>query len=368
MRKYLKVIFMSIILILVNINMSMAASGSAAVNLNVTSSSTSVNVGDTFTVTLSQECTDGIVGIDAVLEYDSNVFELAGTEYASEWSSLGTLEEGGNILTVWTPNGADVYSGNVVTLTFKALNNAENSKISIKNIVAYKDYSDTASIEEKSTTVNVGSVATDNEQNQEPVEDNTVNFKLTPIVTNVNVGGTFTVVVAQESTSGIKSIETTVQYDPNVLQLVSVEDASADWAVYGSGEDNDIAAEAKNIKTSGDVFKVSFKALQSSDEAKISLTNTKVVKPDDTLVSVADKETSVKVVSTTSSTSSSQNNSGGSSTTQTTTSATAADTTTTTASSLPRTGNRTILVVIVALVILVLGLISYRGYQKYRGI
>ena len=126
----------------------MAASGDAPVTVKFEPSSNSVKVGETFTVVLSQECSDGIISIDSNLEYDKSVFELTNLSFANGWSNYGA---GDNITAM---ANEDIKSGNVFTLSFKALS-SKTSRISLVGIKAYKDYDDIVNIEDKSIEISV---------------------------------------------------------------------------------------------------------------------------------------------------------------------------------------------------------------------
>ena len=149
MKKSFKVILVMIIIMIASINVAMAATGNAQVNMTLTPSANTVKLGETFTVVLSQECSDGLISVDSKLEYNANIFELTNIEMGNGWTNYGD----GNVITAMSDE--DRTSGDVFTLTFKALAESKGS-ITIKNIEAYKDYNDIVNVPEKSVEITVG--------------------------------------------------------------------------------------------------------------------------------------------------------------------------------------------------------------------
>ena len=88
MKKRLMIIGLAMLIILTNIITCYAATEPTA---TLKSDKTEVKAGETFTVTLSATCEDGINGIDTTYTYDTERLELVSANVASSnFSSLGT--------------------------------------------------------------------------------------------------------------------------------------------------------------------------------------------------------------------------------------------------------------------------------------
>lgn len=76
-----------------------------------------VKPGDTFTVTLSVACEDGINGIDTTYSYDTDKLELvsASVKDSTNWSSLGA----DNQITVICNSTSKITTADIYVLTFK---------------------------------------------------------------------------------------------------------------------------------------------------------------------------------------------------------------------------------------------------------
>ena len=125
-----------------------AASGSTSFN----TSATEVKQGETFTVTLSAKCEEGINGLETSYTYDESKLELISAKVANNnWSNLG---EGNKIAIV---SNTTIKEDNIYVLTFKARDNAEvgtTAKISTSVIKVYGDLS-SANFEDDAKTVEI---------------------------------------------------------------------------------------------------------------------------------------------------------------------------------------------------------------------
>ena len=80
-----------------------------------------IKIGETFTVTLSANCNDGINGIDTTYSYDENKLELVSAEVADSknWANLGT----DNQITVICNSTETITEADIYILTFKVKEN-----------------------------------------------------------------------------------------------------------------------------------------------------------------------------------------------------------------------------------------------------
>ncbi len=176
---------MIIATILFSVNFVNAATGS--VNLNA--SSTSVKPGDTFTVTVSVNCEDGINGIQTTYSYDETKLELKSANVAStNWSSLGV----GNAIEVISTSTSKLTSEDIYVLTFQVKATAEvgtTATVSIGETTVDSDLpvsSDPKFTEgAKTVTINIVSEPTTggdtgNQDVDDPNDDNGGNQPTTP--------------------------------------------------------------------------------------------------------------------------------------------------------------------------------------------
>lgn len=105
----------TIILLVLSIGITVQASSSAEISLIATSQK--VKMGETFTVTLSATCSDGINGIDTTYSYDTDKLELISANVAdsNKWASLGT----DNQITVICNSSTKITEAEIYVLTFK---------------------------------------------------------------------------------------------------------------------------------------------------------------------------------------------------------------------------------------------------------
>ena len=141
-------------MLLLNISIVNAATVSASLN----SSSTSVKPGDTFTVTLSAKCEDGINGIDTTYSYDEDKLELKSENVANDkWANLG---ETGTIQAI-THSTSKITSDDIFVLTFKVKDNiavGTTAKISTSEInIDVDNLNDMVTESAKTLNINIAS-------------------------------------------------------------------------------------------------------------------------------------------------------------------------------------------------------------------
>lgn len=137
MRNKLNLLVISIILLLISTTMSKAAAISTA-TLKINKDK--VKPGDTFTVTLSVTCEEGINGIDTMYSYDEDKLELvsASVKDSTNWSSLGADKQ----ITVICNSTSKITTADVYVLTFKLKDTVEigtTASISTTDILVDSD-------------------------------------------------------------------------------------------------------------------------------------------------------------------------------------------------------------------------------------
>lgn len=104
---------------------------------------TEANPGDTFTITVSGSCEDGINGLTGNLSYDVNKLELVSAKAADEnWSSLGQ-NSAGSVEMALIGNSTDtVKNADIFKVTFKIKDSVERGttvKVEASNLVLDSD-------------------------------------------------------------------------------------------------------------------------------------------------------------------------------------------------------------------------------------
>ena len=134
-----KIIITILLLICILASFTTVQADSTATATLRTSNST-VKIGETFTVTLSVWCEEGINGIDTTYSYDSDKLELvsASLKDTTNWASLGS----GDQITVISNSESKIKQADVYVLTFKVKDDAtagQTAKVSTKDILVDSD-------------------------------------------------------------------------------------------------------------------------------------------------------------------------------------------------------------------------------------
>ena len=155
MKKRLFIIGIVIIAILANITIVQADS-TPTVDFKINSSQ--VKPGNTFTVTISVVCEDGINGIETTYSYDEDKLEFVSgsVSNSNNWSSLSS----GNQITVICNSTSKITSADLYVLTFKVKDNAAvgtTAKIITTDILVDSDASTNSEsiIKAKTATVTI---------------------------------------------------------------------------------------------------------------------------------------------------------------------------------------------------------------------
>lgn len=159
--------------------------------VSMSPSKTDVTGGDEFSIVVSQETSGGIIGAEADLSYDTNLFELKSTEAATNWTDLGTETK----VSIMQKDSVKETSGNLITLSFKVKDTEEKktSNIKLSNIELYEDSSDKFSVEDQSVSIKVNGGSSENITNN-TVENNNTNTSTNTnnVVSNTNTANTST--------------------------------------------------------------------------------------------------------------------------------------------------------------------------------
>lgn len=137
-KQVLKILMLGVLLILA----CMLPVNAADATVSLNASKTQVYAGETFTVTLNAQCTDGINGLSTVVTYDTTNLELVSSEIVdtTKWFNLG---ENLSFDIIHYASGTET-SANLLKLTFKVKTTSTESttaKITASNIKLDSDAS-----------------------------------------------------------------------------------------------------------------------------------------------------------------------------------------------------------------------------------
>lgn len=359
MKKSLKFILaVMLIMVLGMSSFSMAASGNARGKVELKPSKSTVKSGESFTVEVAQECSDGIIGFEANLNYDANVFEFEGADMANNWTNLGE----GTKLEAMSNN--DQKSGNVFVLKFDVKDNISEttSEISVTDVKLYKTAEETISVEDENVSIKVNEVANNGNQEQNP--DQTPEEKPTPVtLSSISVSK---VPTKTEYKAGEKfdvaGMEITAKYSDGTSKKVteftyspSGELKTTDKKVTISYKDGDITKTVEQT--------ITVKTVQSQEPANNTVNNTVNNTAKNTVSNNTVKNTTKNTVKN-----NTVNNTAKNTTKVTSATNNTANNTATNATGLPKTGSTATTISFAAIVLIGIAVISYVGYQKYKGI
>lgn len=111
-----KLIIILTIMFLIILNASVS-NANTTYGITIDINPNQIKVGETFEVTLSVRCSDGINGIDTTYNYDTDMLELVSAELVDtkNWSSLGT----DNQITVICNSTETITEADIYKLTFR---------------------------------------------------------------------------------------------------------------------------------------------------------------------------------------------------------------------------------------------------------
>lgn len=129
----------------------------ASQNVTLKQNKTEVEPGDTFTVTITGSCEEGINGLEALVTYESNQLELIESKVADDkWINIGQTTEDGIQLSIMCNSVNTIKDADIFKLTFKVKNDAErgsNAKVTVSQIALYSDTSQKYDIGTKNVSV-----------------------------------------------------------------------------------------------------------------------------------------------------------------------------------------------------------------------
>lgn len=211
MKKSLFIIGAIIIAILANITI-VKASSTPTVSLKTSSSQ--VKPGDTFTVTISVTCEDGINGIDTTYSYDENKLEYVSGSVANtnNWSSLSS----DNQITVICNSTSKITSADVYVLTFKVKDSAtigDTAKINTTDILVDSDASSNSesTISAKTASVTIAKNTEESGNNGSGTEGDNTDNSGTGTAGGSSTNGGSTGTTSQPGTSTSSKGSSTVQ-------------------------------------------------------------------------------------------------------------------------------------------------------------
>ncbi|MDO8491529.1 MAG: ice-binding family protein, partial [Dehalococcoidia bacterium] len=199
----------------------------AQVNLSLVRSSATVNLGDTFTVNVAVQPQLGqaVAGVDAFVDFNPAVLQVV--SITAGGGSLFPTELGNTFDNV--AGDADYSAGdlsapypttsfNMATITFNTIAASANTNITFSSVFGRNTNAaliDGTSVLGSLTNTSVAVVV--------PAVP-PVNLSLVPSAATVNVGQTFTVNVNVQPTGGLSvdAVDAFVDFDPAVLQVVSI--------------------------------------------------------------------------------------------------------------------------------------------------
>ena len=163
-----KIIVSIIVLCLILSSISIVNASTGTVNLVANKS---VKPGETFTVTLSVSCEDGINGVDTKYNYDHDKLELVSANVANNnWANLGT----DNSITVISNSSSKITSSDIYVLTFKVKDNATSgiAKVSVSDIMIDSDLAENSSFSVKAKSLDINIITNNNPGDNNPGDNN----------------------------------------------------------------------------------------------------------------------------------------------------------------------------------------------------
>ena len=212
MKKLTISMLMIFVICIINTVNVFAADVTAELNID----KTTVKAGDTVTVTLNAKCESGLSAVITGIEYDKEVLTLQTTKVAENWVNYGVDK-----YEILSNSTEKVTSLNVITLTFKVSDNAQDgtTKISTTGIeitdINNKEYT----LDKSEKVLTIGN-PTPSEPEENPTQVTLTNIKITkaPIKTTYTEGEKFDktgMVVTAEYSDGTSKEITNYTYTPS---------------------------------------------------------------------------------------------------------------------------------------------------------
>ena len=214
--KLKKIIFcLTLIIMLVScINVVNAADVSA----RLSTGSSSVKPGETFTVTISATCSDGINTLSTAIQYDKNVLELVNgaVSDSSKWINLGENED----INIFSNTRDNITYADLYLMTFKVKDTAQlgNTTISAGTITidSNAESNSISTIDGEMVTINVSETGALNVGGQATLTD--VKIETAPRKTAYSAGEKFSIsgmVIKAKYSDGTEKEITDYKYSPS---------------------------------------------------------------------------------------------------------------------------------------------------------
>ena len=164
-----KIIISIIVLCLVLSSISIVNASTGTVNL--IANNKTVKPGETFTVTVSVSCVDGINGINTTYNYDQDKLEFVSAKVSNDnWANLGT----NNSITVISNSTSKITSSDIYVLTFKVKDNATAgiAKVGTSDIMIDSDLAENSSFNVSAKSIDINIITDNNQGDNNPGDNN----------------------------------------------------------------------------------------------------------------------------------------------------------------------------------------------------
>ena len=161
-----KIIISIIVLCLVLSSISIVNASTGTVNL--IANNKTVKPGETFTVTVSVSCVDGI---NTSYNYDQDKLEFVSAKVSNDnWANLGT----NNSITVISNSTSKITSSDIYVLTFKVKDNATAgiAKVGTSDIMIDSDLAENSSFNVSAKSIDINIITDNNQGDNNPGDNN----------------------------------------------------------------------------------------------------------------------------------------------------------------------------------------------------
>ena len=215
---------LTIILLIIGITFSVNA---ADATVTLTPSKSELNPGDTFTVTISATCEDGINGLIGTVTYDKDKLQLVESKVTNDnWYNAGESTDDNIVMEIIGNSRDKITTADIFRLTFKVKEDAQvgtTAKVTASNIQLDSD-AETESLKELGTKEVTVSIV--EKQTTPPTTKTLSSIEITkaPNKTKYNAGEKFDTTgmkVTAKYSDGTSKEVTSYTYSPNVALKTS---------------------------------------------------------------------------------------------------------------------------------------------------
>lgn len=196
--------------------------------------------------------------------------------------------------------------------------------------------------------------------------------------TSVKPGETFKVTLSANSDDGLNSVDTTYSYDTDKLEFVSANVANSNWSSLGQDNQITVISNSTSKITSNDVYVLTFKVKDTATVGTTAKISTSEVMIDtdlatDSSLTVSAKSVNINIVSVddnkgnTNTDDEPNTPSEGTNTNKISSNNIQSESPTTANKILPKTGEGFI-ILITSIAVIVLGILSFVLYRRYRNV